>query len=372
MTRDSPGIEFKDLTLREGAQVPGLEIDKSTGERVLAELAALDLSCVEVSFPRAAPRESWYRRADDLDLRTAALARAVPADVDAAVAVDPDEVEVIVNASDIQLKHALGKTRGEARKMLLSAVERAQGTSVDVGVTLMDAMRVDDEFLVELATTAVNSGVEQVTLADTTGAGTPNVVYDTVDAVASEVGSAAVVGVHTHNDLGVAAASAAAGVDAGATRVDATIGGIGERAGNASLESVAVLLAESGTTPMLDLNELVPISRRVHDALGVDIPPDEPVVGERAYRHESGMHTAAMLRDPSSYEPFDPSRYGGKRELLFGADTGRGAARALLDSVGSSTTVDAVETALDRLADAAERRGRPLSEAEARVIVENQ
>lgn len=365
-------VGFKDLTLREGAQVPDLEIDESTGFRVLDALAELDVGCVEVSFPRARTRESWYRRADDLGLRTAALARAVPGDVDAAVAVDPDEVEVMVTASDVQLEHALGKSRAEARDLLVDAVDRARDAGVDAGATLMDAVRADDEFLARTARAAVDAGAGHVTLADTTGAGTPSAVSDTVDAVVSAVGDDAAVAVHTHDDKGVATANAAAGVDAGATRVDATVGGVGERAGNAPLEEVAVLLAERGDDLALAVDELVPVCRGVHDALGVDVPPGKPVLGERAYRHESGMHTAAMLEEPSTYESFDPAAYGGTRELLFGADTGRGAAAALLEAVGAEVTDETVEATLDALEAAAATRGRPLTEAEARDVARDQ
>jgi isopropylmalate/homocitrate/citramalate synthase len=362
-------IAFKDLTLREGSQVPGLQITESAGEAVLEQLAALGVGRVEVSFPRAHPRESWFRCADELGLRTAALARAIPGDVEAALAVDPDEVEVIVTSSDVQLEHALGKSRAEARDLLVSNVERTLDCGADAGVTLMDAMRADGRFLAETARAAVDAGARHVTLADTTGAGTPDVVSKTVTAVVDAVVAGARVAIHTHDDMGMATANAAAGVDAGATAVDATVGGIGERAGNAALEEVAVLLAERGADVGLDLGVLVPVCRRVHDALGVEISPGKPVIGERAYRHESGMHTAAMLAEPSTFEPFDPATYGGDRALLFGGNSGRGPVRALLAAVGVEPTDEAVSEGLTALRAAAAEKGGPLDEAEARAVV---
>lgn len=362
-------VAFKDLTLREGSQVPGLEISDEAGHRVLDRLADLGVDRVELSFPRAHPRETWYRRADELGLRTAALARAVPADVDAALDVDPDELEIIVNSSDRQLTHALGKTRDEARELLVANVERSLAEGVDAGVTLMDAIRADDAFLTDLARSAVDAGASHVTLADTTGAGTPDAVSNTVAAVVDELDGDADVAIHTHDDMGVATANAAAGVAAGAASVDATVGGVGERAGNAPLEEVAVLLAERGDDVELTLDELVPVCRDVRDALGVETHPGKPVLGRRAYRHESGMHTAAMLREPSTYEPFDPASYGGRRQLLFGGDTGRGAARALLNRVGVEPTDDAVAEALRALEAAAAERGDPLARDEAERVV---
>lgn len=362
-------ITFTDVTLREGSQIPGLEIAEETGRRVLAELAALDVDCVEVSFPRAAPRESWYRRAEELGLRTAALSRAVPADVDAALAVEPDEVELFTPGSDVQLEHALGTTREAARSLLAEHVERALDGGADAGVTLMDSVRADTEFLASCARAAVDAGANHVTLADTTGSGDPERVAATVAAVVDAVGGDADVVIHPHDDMGVATANAVAGVAAGATGVDASVGGIGERAGNAPLEQVAVLLAERGDDPALALGELVPACRRVHELLGVDVPPAKPVVGDRVYRHESGLHTAAMLRDPATFEAFDPGDYGGERELLFGTNTGRGAVRALLADAGAEPTDERVSEALAAVQSAAAERGEPLSEADARALV---
>lgn len=365
-------VEFKDLTLREGSQVPGLQISTEMGTRILSDLATLHIDRVEVSFPRAHARESWYRHADDLGLWTAALARAIPGDIDAALAVDPDEIEVIINSSDVQLKHALGKTHEEARDILISNVERALEGGVDVGVTLMDAIRADNDFLVTTARAAIDTGAKHITLADTTGAGIPEEVSGTVSAVRDEIGKESGIAIHTHDDMGIATANAAAGVAAGATSVDATVGGIGERAGNAPLEEVAVLLAERGNDPALALDELVPICQQIHETLNVDISPGKPIIGDRAYRHESGMHTAAMLQEPSTYEPFNPASYGGQRELLFGTDTGRGAVRALLKDAGIETTDEAVTEHLTALKKASEQAGEPLTKDDAhRLVQEN-
>ncbi|WP_205427129.1 LeuA family protein [Halorussus sp. MSC15.2] len=363
-------ISFKDLTLREGSQVPGLEITDDVGKRVLDGLARVNVGRVEVSFPRAAPREELYRHAESLGLRTAALARAVPADVDAALDVEPDEIEVIVNSSDVQLEHALGKTREESLDLLRENVERAVEGGVAAGATLMDAVRADNDHLRAGARVVRDAGGRHVTLADTTGAGDPEAVRETVAAVADEVGGDLAVTIHTHDDMGVATANAVAGVDAGADSVDATVGGVGERAGNAPLEEVAVLGSERGDDVALELPELVPACREILDALDVDYE-GKPVLGREGYRHESGLHTAAMLREPSTYEPFDPERYGAERELLFGRGTGSGGVRALLDATGLEATDEQVAVGQEALRDAAAERGEPLSrEAAAEVVAE--
>lgn len=360
--------ELKDLTLREGAQVPGLDVDEAAGAAVLERLADLGVERVEVAFPRARPREPWYRRADDLGLTTAALARAVPADVDAALAVEPDEVEVIVTASDVQLEHALGRSRDEALDLLRENVERAVDGGVAAGATLMDAVRADDGFLRAGARAAREAGARHVTLADTTGAGAPDEVAATVGAVVDEVGDDLAVAFHGHDDLGFGTANALAAVDAGADSLDVTVGGVGERVGNVALEEVVVALEEKRAGTGVDASRLVPTCRAVLAALGVDASADKPVLGPLAYRHESGMHTAAMLREPAAYEPFDPTAYGAERELLFGAGTGRGAARALLEEAGREPGGEAVAALRESLRAAAAERGEPLSLDEARAL----
>ncbi|MFC7137727.1 hypothetical protein ACFQRB_17175 [Halobaculum litoreum] len=216
---------LKDLTLREGSQVPGLDISDEEGRAVIDALATLGVERIELSFPRATPRESWYRAAEDRGLRTAALARSVPADVEAALAVDPDEVEVIITSSAVQLEHALGKSQSEAEAMMVDAIERAVDGGVDVGVTLMDAIRAEGAALDSYAAAAVDAGVDHITLADTTGAGDPASVRGTVAGVVETVAGAAGVAIHPHDDMGVGAANAKAGVEAGADSVDATVGG---------------------------------------------------------------------------------------------------------------------------------------------------
>lgn len=360
---------LKDVTLREGAQMPGLDISDEQGRAVIEALASLGVERVELSFPRATPRESWHRAAERHGLETAALARSIPADVEAALAVEPDEIEIIITTSAVQLEHALGESREAAETMMCEAVELAADGGVRVGVTLMDAIRADRDVLDSYAETAAVAGASHVTVADTTGAGDPSSVAETVRGVVETVGHGVDVTIHPHDDMDVGAANAKAGVEAGADSVDATVGGLGERAGNAPLEVVAVLLAEHGDPFDIDHEQLTPVCRRVHELLDVPLDPTTPVIGEAVHRHESGLHTAAMLRDPTAYEGFDPTRYGADRHLLFGHGTGSGAVRAMLADAGIEPTDDTIARALDAIQEAATDRGEPLAEQEAREIV---
>lgn len=360
---------FKDLTLREGSQVPGIEISDDAGIAILDNLASLDVEFAELSFPRANARSSWYRHADRLGMRTAALARATSADVDAALEVQPDEVSVMVNTSDVQLEYALGKRPEEARAMLVENVKRVTEAGVDAGAVLMDAFRADVPYLESCTRAVTAAGAVHVTLADTTGSSTPVTVSERVNSIVSATPDHVDVGIHTHDDLGVATANAFHGAIEGASTIDVTVGGIGERAGNAPLEAIAVLLSEHGTDIDVSLDDLVPVCRTIHDILNVEIPPGQPVLGARAYRHESGLHTAAMLTEPGTFEAFSPSTYGGQRQLLFGIGTGKGAIRALLDDEGvepTSAHVFRTKTAIDVVA---EQTGDLLSEGDVRSLI---
>jgi isopropylmalate/homocitrate/citramalate synthase len=186
------------------------------------------------------------------------------------------------------------------------------------------------------------------TIADTVGGRTPAGVVEHLESLATDLSR---VGVHFHDDLGVSVANTLAASRLGVAKADVSVGGIGERAGNASLEEVAagVAVGEEPAELPLDESELVPRAKAVLAALGESVPPSKPLLGDKAFAHESGLHTAAMLDDPGTFEPFDPARFGGSRRLLFGPSTGSGAARRLIERAGREPTEARVRTLLEEL-----------------------
>lgn len=344
-------MELCDVTLREGDQMPGR--DYSAAEKVAAgrELAELGVSFVQAGFPVTGEKDRNVIRtlAAETDAKVVALARAIERDVEAALDAEADVVEVFAPLNDDQLEHAVGRTRDE----MLDSVEEALGRATDAGVethlSILDAFRTDTDHIV----TAIDRfpAVEYVTLADTVGARTPVSVHSFLETL-DERADLSSVGVHFHDDLGVATGNVLAAHEVGIGRADVSVASLGERAGNSSLEQVVATGDIEYDDPFgVDPEQLIPACERVLDLLDEPVDPRTPLLGEEVTSHEAGLHTAAMLEEPSVFEPFDPARFGGERTLLFGAGSGDTAARRLLERAGVTPTDDRIEGFLDVLAD---------------------
>jgi len=343
-------MRLADVTLREGDQMPGRAF---TAEQKIACGRALDdlgVPFVQPGFPITGEKDRRVvsELAATTDADVIALARALEGDVDAAVEADADVVETFVSASDRHLEHLLSVSRAEMLTMLGEAVDHVRDRGVTAHVTLADAFRTDPDDLVEIIETV--PGAEYVTLADSVGARTPATVREHLDALAGRVDFDRL-GVHFHDDLGCATANALAAYRAGVGKADVSVGGLGERAGNSPLEEVAVAAAVDLDADLgLRSADLVPTCREVLSTLGETYGDRKAVLGEAIAEHESGIHTAAMLSDPATLEPFDPALFGGQRRLVFGHPTGEGSARELLARAGVDADDETVAAYLDRLA----------------------
>jgi len=349
-------VSLRDVTIREGAQMPGRTYGVETRVTAGRALDRLGLDAIQAGFPVVGEtdREAVRRLAGDdgIDADVVGIARARAADVDAALDAEADVIEVFVPTSDRHLEHVLGTSRGEMLSMTGEALYRARDGGADVHLTLVDGFRTDPDHLA--AVFEAFPSVPTVTVADTVGARTPDHVRSIVAALRDRGVDGGRLGVHFHDDLGVAVANTLAAVDAGATTADVSVASLGERAGNAALERVVVadgVDGAGGCAAAVDRAELVPVCEAVLDALGESIDPRTPVLGADVTTHESGIHTAAMLRDPGTFEPFDPAAFGGERRLVFGPGSGRGNARALLEQAGIDPTDERVTDLLDLLAE---------------------
>lgn len=338
-------MKVLDLTLREGEQRPGVAY--SIDEKVAAarELDSLGVDYVQLGFPVADDRTARVCERVTLDATTTGIARAIPGDVDAAVEAGVDAINLFAPTSDRQLEHVLGTDRQAMVDAVVAAADRARERGVEVHFDAMDGFRTDPAHLTALFEQV---DAELYTVADTVGGRTPAGVLEHLGAIDVPVSR---LGVHFHDDLGVATANTLAAARLGVARADVSIAGLGERAGNASLEELVatVVVGDEPVTLDVDDEELLPVAHAVLDALGEDVEPTKSLLGEEVFAHESGLHTAAMLDDPSTFEGFDPAAFGGRRRLLFGSATGAGAARRLLDRAGREATEDRVQRLLEEL-----------------------
>jgi isopropylmalate/homocitrate/citramalate synthase len=346
-------MELLDLTLREGEQRPGVEYTVDQKVTAARELDTLGVDYVQVGFPVAGEKTRAVCERLDLDAATAGIARAIPSDVEAALDAGVDIVELFAPTSDAQLDAVLGASRKEMVASVREAAVIAREGGAEVHFTAMDGFRTEPGNL-----DALFSAFEAdwYSIADTVGSRTPAGVTAFLDALETDLDR---IGVHFHDDLGVATANALAAGRAGASKVDVSVSGIGERAGNTATEEfvAAVAVGEEPLELGVDEASLVPVAERVLSTLGEGVEAAKPLLGGEVFSHESGLHTAAMLDEPSTFEPFDPARFGGGRRLLFGASTGTGAARRLLERAGREPTPARVEALLEALASLEEAIG---------------
>jgi isopropylmalate/homocitrate/citramalate synthase len=338
-------MKLLDLTLREGEQRPGVRYTVDQKVAAARELDSLGVDYIQVGFPVADGRTAAVCDRTDLSAAITGLARSIPSDVTAAIEAGVDVVDLFAPTSDRQLDHVLGMDRNELSETVIEAADVAHEHGVEVHFSAMDGFRTEPSALDELFA-AVDA--ELYTIADTVGSRTPAGVVAHLEALDTDRSS---VGVHFHDDLGVGTANALAAARCGVGKVDLSVDGLGERAGNAALEEfvAAAIVGDESVDVAITEDELLPVTKRVLATLDESVQPEKSLLGEEVFSHESGLHTAAMLDEPSTFEPFDPAQFGGERRLLFGTATGRGAARRLLERSGGRATEERIERLVERL-----------------------
>lgn len=359
-------MKLCDVTLREGDQLPGREYDADAKIAAGRKLSGLGVPLLQAGFPITGEKDRRViaTLADETDATVVGLARAVTQDVDAVIEADADVVEVFAPIADRQLEQLVGKSRSEMLDAMQEAIDRAREAGLTVHLSVLDAFRTDLEDLVTVFDRFPDVGY--VTLADTVGRRTPTSVQSFLEALRPHVDLSGV-GVHFHDDLGVATANVQTAYELGVGRADVSVSSLGERAGNSALEEVvAIGDLEYGTSFGVDRSALIPTCEEVLDLLGEELDPRRPLLGEEVSRHEAGLHTAAMLEEPSLFEPFDPARFGGERTLLFGSGTGRDAARKLLQRASIRPTEDRIDGFIDEI----RNRGPLETEAAKSVAIE--
>jgi 2-isopropylmalate synthase len=341
-------VQIFDTTLRDGEQSPGFSMNTPEKIRMAHQLAALGVDVIEAGFPIASKGDLEAVMAVAQEVREvpiAALARARKDDILAAVeALKPAKfprMHVFLATSDLHLQAKLHMTREQALEAIGSMIKLARNFVGEVEFSAEDAGRTEIEFLCQACQIAIDNGATVLNLPDTVGYAVPEEYGAMFRRVREHLGDPdhVVLSAHCHDDLGLAVANSLAAVRAGVRQIECTVNGIGERAGNAALEEVAVALAvrkESfGIATNLKLNELYKSSRLLTEITGAAVAPNKAVVGANAFAHEAGIHQDGIIKNPLTYEIISPEAVGvPSRSLVLGKHSGRHALRQTLQELG--------------------------------------
>lgn len=361
-------VRIFDTTLRDGEQSPGATMTGDEKLRMARKLDSMGVDVIEAGFPAASPGElAAVRRIASVVQRAevAALCRTREGDIRAAWegvkdAVKP-RIHVFIATSDIHLEHKLKMTREQVLEQIRFGVTLSRELCERVEFSAEDATRSDLSFLCEAFAVAVECGATVVNAPDTVGYTMPH-EYDTIiRAVVATVGPDVVVSAHCHNDLGLAVANSLAAVNAGARQIEGCINGIGERAGNAAIEEVAMALRTRrdlvGVETRLDTKQLLSASRMVQEITGLVVQPNKAIVGRNAFAHEAGIHQHGVLENTLTYEIMEPESVGWTASnLVLGKHSGKHALRARLSELGVDLTDDELRGVFARFKQLCDRK----------------
>ncbi|HUQ54095.1 homocitrate synthase/isopropylmalate synthase family protein [Lentzea sp.] len=343
--RGSRRISVFDTTLRDGEQAPGNAMSPQTKLELALAIEALGVDVIEVGFPNSSPSDLAALQLVSQALtkaRFCSLSRANRADIEAAVTAggtDRHQVEIMVTGSELHMEHKRGITRAENLAETKFAIGLAHSLGVrDIALGVEDASRGSDDLLRALVETGLSEGATTVVLADTTGHMVPGEFGEMTAKVRSWIPEDVVLSVHCHDDMGLSLANALAAVEAGADEVQATVAGIGERAGNTPLEELVTVLTYKGhrynAYTTVETAGLYEVFQTLSRKIGLAPPRNKAIFGDNVFSTLAGIHQAGMLRNPITYEFVEPERFGRQRRILVGRHSGRAVLRHVFDELG--------------------------------------
>lgn len=377
-------IVIFDTTLRDGEQCPGASLTPTEKLEIAKQLARLGVDVIEGGFPIASPGDAQAVKMIAQTIKgptIAALARSLPADIDAAAAAlapaKKKRIHVFLATSPIHRKYKLRKAQEEILRQAVWAVKYAKRYSRDVEFSPEDASRTEPEFLHQVLEAVIKAGATTVNIPDTVGFAIPDEFGKLIHGITEHVTNIdrTVISVHCHNDLGLSVPNSLAAIKNGAGQVECTINGIGERAGNASLEEIVMSLkirkdfykAQTG----IDTTQIAKTSRLVSTLTGIVVQPNKAIVGGNAFRHESGIHQDGILKHRATYEIMRPQDVGlAKSQLVLGKLSGRHAFAQRLASLGFHLSKRELERAFERFKGLADKKKEVFDEDLTAIVEE--
>ena len=363
-------VKIFDTTLRDGEQSPGASMNVEEKVLIAKQLARLGVDIIEAGFAISSPGDFEAVRRISHEIEgpiVCSLARAKSEDIDKAwealEGAPKPRIHTFISTSDIHLKYQFKMTKEEAKKRAIEMVKRARSYVDDVEFSPMDASRSDRDYLYEVIEAVIDVGATTVNIPDTVGYAIPSEFGALIKGIKDNVRNInkAVISVHCHNDLGLAVANSLAAVIHGARQVECTINGIGERAGNASLEEIVMICRTRKDILHLDTKivseQIYPTSRLISSITGIMVQPNKAIVGDNAFAHESGIHQDGLLKEKSTYEIMRPESIGlAQSTLVMGKHSGRHAFKTRLKELGYELSDENLNKAFERFKTLADQK----------------
>ena len=362
MQKNNDRVIIFDTTLRDGEQSPGASMNMEEKIQIALQLEKLKVDVIEAGFAAASPGdfEAIENIAKEVKNSTVcSLARALDSDIkaagDAIAKANLQRIHTFIATSPIHMEYKLKMTPDEVIKRAVRAVEYAKTFTDDVEFSCEDAGRSEVSFLKEILDAVIEAGATTLNIPDTVGYRMPNEMGSLIKELSDFVKNRAIISVHCHNDLGLAVANSVASIENGARQVECTINGLGERAGNAAMEEIVMILKTrkdyfGGVDTNINTKELYPASRLVANITGIIPQPNKAIVGKNAFAHESGIHQDGVLKNSETYEIIKPSDVGVEEAntIVLGKHSGRAAFRDKLNSMGIDLSDEELNDAFAR------------------------
>lgn len=365
-------VRIFDTTLRDGEQTPGVALTVDEKIRIAKRLDKLGVDTMEIGFPAASEGERKAAREIiklDLDAQICGLARTLKNDLEAAVESDVDYIHTFIGTSPLHRKFKLKKSKEDILDLSVEAVDYIKDHGLVAEFSAEDATRTEFEYLKDVYQAVESANVDYINVPDTVGVMIPNSMHYLVSELKKHLKIP--ISVHCHDDFGLAVANSLSAVEAGAEQVHVTINGLGERAGNASLEEVVMaLIIDYGVEVNIQTPLLVDSSELVSRITGVKMPPNKAIVGENAFAHEAGIHVHGVLEKAETYEPITPEMVGHTRKIVLGKHTGANAIKSKLDEYGIEVTKEQFNQIFQQVKKLGDK-GKCVTDADLKAMAEN-